>query len=93
MINCPFLPFCEYELIRNEQVNCLTIEVVVFTKAWGPYKVGDKADSLSFDFIGGTVIEYKLSDIYAKVQQFNIQCITALDLKQLRLAASYANYD
>lgn len=75
-MNNPFLPFLGYAVLRNEQVNCFTIEIVTFIQDFGPYKKGDKVDSLSFDFFGGTVIEYKLGsdDIYEEKQRLNICC-------------------
>lgn len=75
-MNNPFLPFLEYEVSTDDLVNCFTIDVVRFTKDFGPYKAGTKVDSLSFDFIGGTVIEYELSssDIYEEKQRLNIGC-------------------
>lgn len=75
-MNNPFLPFLEYEVATDHEVNCFTIEVVRFTKDFGPYKTGTKVDSLSFDFIGGTVIEYKLGsdDIYEETRRLNICC-------------------
>lgn len=76
MTRCPFLPFLEYEYVTDEEVNCFTIEVVTFTQDFGPYKKGDKVDSLSFDFISGTCIEYVLtrSDIYEEKRRFNVVC-------------------
>lgn len=76
MTRSPFLPFLEYERVTDEEVNCFTIEEVIFTQDFGPYKKGDKADSLSFDFISGTCIEYVLSsdDIYDEKQTFDIRC-------------------
>lgn len=77
MTRCPFLPFLEYENVTDEHLQCFTVEVVTFTQDFGPYKKGDKADSLSFDFISGTCIEFCLTDRehYGKeVKRFNIRC-------------------
>lgn len=86
MTRCPFLPFLEYELVTDEEVNCFTIEVVTFTQDFGPYKKGNKVDSLSFNFISGSCIEYCLTDQenYGKeVKRFNLVCASPAKMQDI----------